>query len=67
MIGKEKRNDGRVRQKGKTCTWPGCTHNARCKGYCVNHYQLYQKYGDPTPEIVESVKRNYKRNRLWKR
>jgi len=28
---------------GVQCKWPGCIHQARCHGYCVNHYQIYLK------------------------
>lgn len=26
---------------GVRCKEPGCSHQARCHGYCVNHYNKY--------------------------
>ena len=36
----EKKPNKNAIQKGKKCSWPGCDHNARSKGLCMNHYIL---------------------------
>lgn len=28
-----------IENKGKRCKEPDCMRNARCKGFCIRHYQ----------------------------
>jgi len=34
------------RNKGKICKHKGCNRFARCKGYCLKHYNLLKKNGE---------------------
>lgn len=38
MTNRKKASLRRMTNRGKTCQYPGCKHNARAKGYCSQHY-----------------------------